>query len=125
MLVYLVFGVLTTLVNYIVYFPCCYVGIAASVSNILAWAVSVLFAYLTNKPFVFHSRDWSMKTVLPEAAKFYGCRIGSGAFESVVLLVTVDWLHWSSVAWKIITSVFVVVLNYVASKLVVFRDKKG
>lgn len=123
-LLYLVFGVLTTLVNYIVYFPCCYVGLPASVSNILAWVVSVLFAYLTNKPFVFRSRDWSMKTVVPEAVKFFGCRIGSGALESAILFVTVDLLHWNSVIWKIFTSVLVVVLNYVGSKLLVFRKKK-
>ena len=123
-LLYLVFGVLTTLVNYIVYFPCCYVGIPASVSNILAWVVSVLFAYLTNKPFVFRSKDWSMKTVVPEAVKFFGCRIGSGALESAILFVTVDLLHWNSAVWKIFTSVLVVVLNYVGSKLLVFRKKK-
>ena len=123
-LLYLVFGVLTTLVNYIVYFPCCYVGIPASVSNILAWVVSVLFAYLTNKPFVFRSKDWSMKTVVPEAARFFGCRIGSGALESSILFVTVDLLHWNSAVWKIFTSVLVVVLNYVGSKLLVFRKKK-
>lgn len=123
-LLYLVFGVLTTLVNYIVYFPCCYAGLPASVSNILAWVVSVLFAYLTNKPFVFRSRDWSMKTVVPEAVKFFGCRIGSGALESAILFVTVDLLHWNSVVWKIFTSVLVVVLNYVGSKLLVFRKKK-
>ena len=123
-LLYLVFGVLTTLVNYIVYFPCCYVGIPASVINILAWVVSVLFAYLTNKPFVFRSKDWSMKTVVPEAARFFGCRIGSGALESAILFVTVDLLHWSSAAWKIFTSVLVVVLNYVGSKLLVFHKKE-
>ena len=123
-LLYLVFGVLTTLVNYIVYFPCCYMGIPASVSNILAWVVSVLFAYVTNKPFVFRSKDWSMKTVVPEAARFFGCRIGSGALESAILFVTVDLLHWNSAAWKIFTSVLVVVLNYVGSKLLVFRKKK-
>ena len=123
-LLYLVFGVLTTLVNYIVYFPCCYLGIPASVSNILAWVVSVLFAYVTNKPFVFRSKDWSMKTVVPEAARFFGCRIGSGALESSILFVTVDLLHWNSAVWKIFTSVLVVVLNYVGSKLLVFRKKK-
>ena len=123
-LLYLVFGVLTTLVNYIVYFPCCYMGIPASVSNILAWVVSVLFAYVTNKPFVFRSKDWSMKNVVPEAARFFGCRIGSGALESAILFVTVDLLHWNSAAWKIFTSVLVVVLNYVGSKLLVFRKKK-
>ena len=123
-IVYLIFGVLTTLVNYIVFFPCSFSGLSAAVSNSIAWVVSVLFAYLTNKPFVFRSSDWSMTTVLPEAAKFFGCRIGSWAVESGILLVTVDLLHWSSVFWKIVTSVLVVVMNYVASKLLVFRKKK-
>lgn len=123
-LIYLVFGVLTTLVNYMVYFPCIYAGIPASVSNGIAWVVSVLFAYLTNKPFVFRSRDWSMKTVLPEAAAFFGCRIGSGALESGILLVAVDWLHWNGCLWKVITSVLVVILNYVGSKLFVFRKDR-
>ena len=120
---YLIFGVLTTLVNYMVYFPCIYAGIPASVSNVIAWVASVLFAYLTNKPFVFRSRDWSMKTVLPEAAAFFGCRVGSGALESGILFVCVDLLHWNGGLWKVITSVLVVVLNYVGSKLLVFRNK--
>ena len=77
LLIYLVFGVLTTVVNYLVYLPCynllCF---SASVSNAIAWVAAVAFAYLTNKPFVFKSHDWSAKTVLPELAKFLGCRIG-------------------------------------------------
>lgn len=122
-LLYLVFGVLTTIVNYLVYFPCCAVGLPAAASNTLAWVVSVLFAYLTNKPLVFRSMDWSMNTVFPEACKFFGCRVGSGALETVILFVTVDLLHWSSGLWKIVTSIFVVVLNYIGSKLLVFRKK--
>ncbi len=122
-LLYLVFGVLTTIVNYLVYFPCCAVGLPAAVSNAIAWVVSVLFAYLTNKPFVFGSVDWSLKTVFPEACKFFGCRVGSGVLETGILFVTVDLLHWSSGLWKIVTSILVVVLNYIGSKLLVFRKK--
>ena len=78
-LIYLVFGVLTTLVNYLVYLPCYnLLGVSASVSNVIAWAVAVVFAYLTNKPFVFRSHDWSLKVVLPELGKFLACRVGSG-----------------------------------------------
>ena len=57
---YLFFGVLTTAVNYVVYLPCYNVlGLSAAVSNMIAWVVAVAFAYLTNKPFVFKSHDWS------------------------------------------------------------------
>ena len=84
---YLFFGVLTTLVNYFVYLPLFNIlGFSATVSNSIAWAVAVAFAYLTNKPFVFRSNDWSFRTVLPELGKFVGCRIASGVMETVILL---------------------------------------
>ena len=125
LILYLVFGVLTTGVNYIVYLPCYNIlGLSASVSNAIAWVVSVAFAFVTNKPFVFRSYDWSAKVVLPELAKFLGCRIGSGVLETAILFVTVDLLKWDGNLWKIVTSVLVVILNYVGRKLLVFRKKK-
>ena len=121
---YLFFGGLTTVVNFLVYFPCYHwLGIPASVSNAIAWVVAVAFAYLTNKPFVFKSHDWSMKTVGPELTKFVGCRIGSGLLETAIIFVAVDWLQGNGNLWKLVTSVLVVILNYVASKLLVFRKK--
>jgi len=119
---YLIFGVLTTVVNYVVYLPLYNgLGMSATVSNAIAWVAAVAFAYLTNKPFVFKSYDWSMKTVVPELTKFVGCRIGSGAAETVILLLTVDILGWNGNLWKLLTSVLVVVLNYIFSKLIVFK----
>lgn len=121
---YLFFGALTTLVNYLVYLPCYnWLGLSATVSNIIAWAAAVTFAYLTNKPFVFRSYDWSMKTVLPEFTKFLGCRVGSGVLETLIIFITVDCLNFNGNLMKIITSVLVVILNYVASKLLVFKEK--
>ncbi len=123
-LAYLIFGVLTTLVNYIVYLPLLNVaGLSAALSNLIAWAAAVAFAYLTNKPFVFKSHDWSLQTVVPELTKFVSCRVASGAMETGILLVTVDLLHWNGNLWKLLTSVLVVVLNYIFSKLIVFRKK--
>ena len=121
---YLVFGVLTTLVNYLVYFPCFnLLHMGAAVSNAVAWVVAVAFAFVTNKPLVFQSCDWSAKTVLPELGKFVACRIASGLAESLILLVTVDILLWDGNIIKIITSAVVVILNYIGSKLLVFRQK--
>lgn len=122
-LLYLVFGVLTTLVNYAVYLPLYnYAGVSASISNAVAWTAAVAFAFLTNKPFVFGSHDWHLKTLLPELGKFLGCRVGSGLAETAILFVTVDALHWNGNDWKLVTSVLVVILNYVASKLLVFKE---
>lgn len=122
---YMVFGVLTTVVNYLVYIPLQhFLGMSAAIANIISWVAAVAFAFLTNKPFVFHSHDWSKETLLPELGKFVSCRVASGLMETAILLVTVDLLHWNGVVWKLITSVLVVVLNYFASKLLVFRKKK-
>ena len=123
-LTYLIFGVLTTVVNYLVYLPVYnLIGLSAAVSNAIAWVVAVAFAYLTNKPFVFRSHDWSLKTVIPELTKFVSCRVVSGVAETLILLVTVDILHWNGNIWKLVTSVLVVVLNYFASKFLVFVKK--
>ena len=121
-LMYLIFGVLTTVVNYIVFLPIYnLLGISATVSNAIAWVVAVAFAFLTNKPFVFRSNDWSWKTVGPELTKFVSCRIGSGVMETLILLVTVDILGWNGNIWKLVTNVLVVIVNYFGSKLLVFR----
>ncbi len=119
---YLFFGVLTTAINYVVYLPCYnLLGLSAAVSNAIAWVVAVAFAYLTNKPFVFKSHDWSMKTVVPELTKFVACRVGSGVLETGLLLVCVDLLGWDGNVMKLVTSVLVVILNYIGSKLLVFK----
>ena len=123
-LAYLFFGVLTTAVNYLIYLPCFnLLKLSAATSNIIAWVVAVAFAYLTNKPFVCKSHDSSAKVVWPELTKFVGCRIGSGLLETAIIFVTVDLLQWNGNVMKLVTSVLVVILNYVASKLLVFRKK--
>lgn len=122
-LTYLFFGVLTTIVNYLIYLPVFNLcGLSAAVSNMIAWVGAVIFAFLTNKPFVFHSSDWSAKTVIPELTKFVSCRLASGAMETGILFLTVDCLHWNGNIWKLVTQVLVVIVNYVGSKLLVFRN---
>lgn len=122
---YLVFGGLTTAVNYLIYLPCYNIlHWNASLSNVAAWVVSVAFAFLTNKPFVFRSHDWSARVVLPELSKFLGCRVGSGVMETAIIFVTVDLLQWNGNWMKLITAVLVVILNYFGSKLLVFRKSK-
>lgn len=121
-LAYLFFGVLTTVANYVVYLPCYNVlHFSAALSNVIAWVVAVVFAYLTNKPFVFQSHDWSAQTVIPELTKFVGSRIASGALETGIIFLTVDLLLWNGNVMKLVTSILVVIINYVASKLLVFR----
>lgn len=121
---YLFFGVLTTVVNYLIYLPCLnWLHLPASVSNCISWVVAVAFAFVTNKPFVFQSHDWSKEVVLPELSKFVATRISSGLIETLILFISVDMLHGNGNIWKLVTQVLVIIVNYVGSKLLVFRKK--
>jgi len=123
--IYLFFGGLTTVVNYLIYVPLhYYLRCSAAFSNIIAWTFAVAFAFVTNKPFVFKSHDWSRIVVLQELGKFVGSRVFSGALETGLIAFTVDLLKWDGILMKILGSVIVIVLNYVASKWIVFTDRK-
>ena len=125
MIAYLFFGVVTTLVNLLVYYLCYELWhMANTPSVVIAWILAVLVAFLTNKPFVFRSHDWSAKVLLPETVSFFSCRLGTGVLELGLMYLTVDLLHWNGMLMKLLVNVLVVLLNYVGSKLLVFRKKK-
>lgn len=123
-LIYLVFGVLTTLVDWAVFWLCRnFAGMPAWLSNTVSWVIAVLFAYLTNKPFVFHSQDWSVGNIIPEFIRFVGTRVASFLVQTAIMFGAVDVLGWNGNVWKILTSVLVIFANYFGSKLLVFRNK--
>ena len=122
-LLYLIFGVLTTAVNFSVYTPLCFfMPEQYLLWNVLAWVVAVLFAFFTNKPFVFRSKDWSWKVAGPEFLEFVGCRIGSLIMETVLLWITVAAFEWNEIFMKAVIAVLVVIVNYIGSKLL-FKKK--
>ena len=121
-IIYLFFGVLTTAVNWAVYLPLYYyLKMSATFSHAIAWVVSVIFAYLTNKTFVFHSYNWDIKNIIPEFFKFVGGRILTGCIEAGILALMVDLLGFDGFIWKLISSIITVVLNYIFSKLFIFH----
>ena len=125
---YLFFGVLTTLVNWGVYTLACSwawipESVRATVSNLIAWAAAVLFAFFTNKPFVFRSNDWSAPVLFSEFIKFLLCRLSSGLVETAVIFIAVDLMQGNNVLFKLLTSAFVVIFNFFASKFLVFKKK--
>lgn len=120
-ILYLLFGFLTTLVNYLIYFFLYNLWhISAAFSNAIAWFFAVLFSFVVNKCFVFSNGCWSRDIFFCEAVKFFVCRFGSGSIETAVLFVTADYLHWNGNLWKIIVAVIVILLNYITSKRFVF-----
>ena len=118
--IYLVFGVLTTVVNYAVYLPLYnLLDWSAAVCNAVAWVVAVAFAYVTNKLYVFDSKAWA--GAFSEFLRFVGSRVASGAIETASLLLTVDILGWNGNIMKLLLAVFVIVFNYILSKFFVFK----
>ena len=122
---YLVFGVLTTLVNFVFYWLFTEVlGIYYLTSNVIAWIFAVIFAYITNKLFVFESKSWELPIVVKEVLSFGAARILSLLFETGFLTLTVEIFKFPKLIAKIIAAVFVVIINYVSIKLIIFKKKK-
>ena len=123
---YLFFGGCTTVVNFISYYiPSNLLGIDEIVSNMIAWVVSVLFAYITNKIFVFESKDKNIKKNIKELISFVTARLHTGALCDIGLFaLMVKVLKLNDIISKITTQVVVVVANYIISKLVIFKKDK-
>lgn len=122
-LLYLFFGGLTTLISIFVFWlfnsP---LGLNELVANLISWLLAVLFAFLTNKTWVFQSGGQE-KGFLSLMLSFYAGRLVTLGLEELLLLVFITWLGFNSMAVKIAAQIVVIVLNYVISKLLVFRDK--
>lgn len=122
---YLFFGVCTTLVNVVVYWVSAHLfGCQTMVSTVLAWILAVLFAYLTNRKWVFHSEASGTNEVFKELLSFFGCRLATGIIDLLCMYVFVDILKWNDVFIKFSANVLVIILNYIASKLIIFRKRK-
>ena len=131
LILYIVFGVGTTLVNWVVYTILVSVFNAKiTLSNLIAWILAIIFAFVTNKLFVFESKSWQPKIAFKEGASFLASRIFSGCIEVIgpTLLMMIgikgDLFGIKGGVSKIIINIVVIVLNYVLSKLFVFREKK-
>ena len=123
-ILYLFFGGLTTLVNILVYWLCTrLLPLSYEPANVAAWIVAVSFAFVTNKLFVFESKSGQTRTLLWELATFFGGRLLTLGAEMLLLWVGIDLLHWHDLVVKVISNLVVILLNFVISKLLVFRKK--
>lgn len=142
---YLVFGVLTTAVNFVVFklfdviFTRAFTTDLTLLTNFIAWVLSVAFAYVTNKLFVFESKSWKANVIAKEIPSFVGARVFSLGVESLGLLIFIRWLGFDSfvleiipgfaIGGKMITkialSVIIVIMNYVFSKFLIFGKKEN
>lgn len=121
---YIFFGVLTTVVNIVVYYLMAdIIEIYYLVSNVIAWIASVLFAFVTNKLWVFESKSWQGKKVLVEMGNFFLARAATGVMDMILMWCLADVAAIDEMIAKAGVNVLVIVLNYVASKLWIFHKK--
>lgn len=119
---YLFFGVCTTLVNVIVYWACSHLfELNTMISTVIAWMVAVFFAYITNKKWVFRSTATSCLEIVKEIICFFGCRIATGIIDWLCMYFFVVVLVFDDLVVKVFANILVIVLNYVASRVFVFR----
>ena len=120
---YLVFGAISTVVNIGVFAIFDALGLPVLISNTIAWIVAMLVAYVTNRYCVFESRKTKKSEIAKELSSFVSARIITLIIESIYMWITVDQLHWHSVLMKVIANIIVIILNYVFSKLFIFKSE--
>lgn len=128
-ILYILFGVLTTAVDYVVFWAAGQVLgdgiIMVEAAAVLAWIAAVVFAFVTNKLLVFQSKGMDARTLFREAGSFTAARLFSLLVSMAFLYGAVEWLHWGKMGAKIVSSVFVVMINYIFSKLFIFKKKES
>lgn len=119
-ILYIIFGVLTTAVNWVVYFPLTKLtSIHYQAANVISWIAAVVFAYFTNREFVFLSKN---KNKIAEFIKFTSGRVFSLLAEMAVLFLLIEIIDFHEDMSKIFGQVIVVILNYIISKVFVFKN---
>ncbi len=122
-LLYLIFGGLTTFISIFTFILFNEIlNINELIANVFSWIFAVLFAFFTNKNWVFHS-DAAGKRAFQEGVSFFAGRLSTLGIEEVIMLIFVTWLNFSGTVVKVAAQVVVLVLNYLISKFLVFRGK--
>ena len=123
---YLFFGGLTTVLSIVVYWVAAKaIGIGYIPASVISWVLAVAFAFVTNKTFVFNSKSVESATLLREVALFVAARLLSLAFDLGWMVFAVEMIKMDDFIAKIISNVIVIVLNYIFSKLLIFRKIGG
>lgn len=128
---YLVFGALTTIVNILTYTLFATLILKAvdndslrvNISEIIAFIVGVIFAYITNKLYVFDSKTTGFKDLMREITSFFSCRIFTEII-SILMMNAAVWLNINDILMKIVSNIVVIILNFVFSKILIFKDNK-
>ena len=123
-ILYLIFGVATTIINIVSYWFLAHVlNISTMSSTVIAWFLTVFVAYVTNRKWVFDSQANKTAEIIKECFNFYMCRVATGVLDWLCMFIFVEKLKFNDVIIKFVANVIVVILNYIASKILIFRRK--
>lgn len=121
---YLIFGVLTTAVNIVAYtFLVTFFNMDYKLATTIAWVISVLFAFITNKLYVFNSKDLALNLMIKEFANFTFFRLMSLVVDIIIMFIIIDLLKGNDIVAKFIANGAVIVMNFFTSKYVTFKKK--
>lgn len=119
---YLFFGGLTTIINIVVYYISYYqLSVNNFTSNVVAWIIAVLFAYITNKIYVFQKRSLTPQAILKEVSSYAVCRLSTGILDVSIMYFAIDLMQWNALFWKVFTNILVIIGNFVLSKYWIFK----
>ncbi len=121
-ILYLIFGVLTTIIGIGGYALFLKLGLHYVAATTLSWILAVIFAYVTNRQYVFGSEAHTVKMRLREISAFFASRAGTWLMETLGLILLIDGLSMDDMFSKYVMSVFVVIMNYILSKVFVFKS---
>lgn len=125
-ILYLIFGVLTTVVSLVTYFICTELFLNTNsplelqIANVISWITCVTFAFFTNRKYVFNSKE----NIKKEGIKFYISRISSLILDIVLMFIFVTLLKINDKIIKLVNQIIIIIFNYIVSKLFVFGGKK-
>lgn len=121
---YIIFGIMTTLVNTIVFYMLDQSNVDYKVATTIATIVSILFAYITNKIYVFKSKDWNIKFLINEFFKFTISRIGTYFLDIFSMYIFIELFYIENLKSKLLANILVIIVNYILSKVYIFRGEK-
>lgn len=127
-IIYLIFGILTTIVSLLTYYLLTYtilnpeIPLELQIANIISWITCVTFAYITNRKYVFNSQN---KNIIKEIIKFYTSRLSTLFLDMLFMYIFVTKLNLNDKIIKIIINIIIIILNYILSKILVFKPKEN
>ncbi|MGO3318468.1 MAG: GtrA family protein [Leuconostoc carnosum] len=122
-MLYLIFGVLTTIINILSYYMLLEWHANIQVAVVISWLLSILFAYSTNKIWVFQSSSQSFRGIIREMSLFFSARVITLLVEMIIIWFGVQLLRQNPIVWKVIDNIVVVLVNYIFSQRVIFQTK--